>query len=109
MPSLASAVKKNPIEKTECRKAAVRPQMRNRTDCLSANLADLRKRRSTNGSKPRRWESSVLNLGWIACNPDKIIYTIFHYLISCAIFLASWFCFYLYNRQETSIEDFGNW
>lgn len=45
MPSLASAVKKNPIEKTECRKAAVRPQMRNRTDCLSATLGGFKEKK----------------------------------------------------------------
>lgn len=89
MTSLASAVKKNPIEKTARRKAAVRPQMRNRTDCLSATLGGFKEKKIYKWFEATPVGKFRPELGWIPCNPDKIIYTILQDLISCAIFLAS--------------------
>lgn len=43
---------------------------------------------------------TALSLGWIPFYPDRILYTILQFLISCAIFAAIWFCFYLFNRSE---------
>lgn len=39
-------------------------------------------------------------LGWIPFHPDKILYTILQFIISCGIFMLIWFCFYLFNRNE---------
>lgn len=43
---------------------------------------------------------TAIYLGWIPFYPDRIIYTILQFLLSCSIFMAIWFCFYLYNRKE---------
>lgn len=43
---------------------------------------------------------TALYLGWIPFYPDKILYTFSSFLISCGIFVAIWFCFYLFNRGE---------
>ncbi len=39
-------------------------------------------------------------LGWIPFYPDRILYTVLQFLCSCCIFMAIWFCFYLFNRNE---------
>lgn len=39
-------------------------------------------------------------LGWIPFYPDRILYTVLQFLSSCGIFMAIWFCFYLFNRNE---------
>lgn len=41
-----------------------------------------------------------ISLGWIPFYPDRILLTILQFLFSCAIFMAIWFCFYLFNRNE---------
>lgn len=43
---------------------------------------------------------TALYLGWIPFYPDNILYTISQILISCGIFVAIWFFFYLFNRGE---------
>ncbi len=43
---------------------------------------------------------TAIYLGWIPFFPDKIIYTILQFLLSCGIFVAIWLCFYLFNRNE---------
>ncbi len=43
---------------------------------------------------------TALYLGWIPFYPDKILHTISSFFISCSIFMAIWFCFYLFNRGE---------
>lgn len=43
---------------------------------------------------------TALYLGWIPFHPDKILHMISSFLISCGIFMAIWFCFYLMNREE---------
>lgn len=42
----------------------------------------------------------ALSLGWIPFHPDRILYTMLQFLISCSIFAAIWVCFYLFNRSE---------
>lgn len=42
----------------------------------------------------------ALYLGWIPFYPDRILYTVLQFLCSCGIFMAIWFCFYLFNRNE---------
>lgn len=39
-------------------------------------------------------------LGWIPFHSDRIVFTILQFLSSCGIFMAIWFCFYLFNRNE---------
>ena len=43
---------------------------------------------------------TALYLGWIPFYPDKILHTISSFFISCSIFIAILFCFYLFNRGE---------
>ena len=43
---------------------------------------------------------TAIYLGWIPFYPDKILHTISSFFISCSIFMAIWFCFYLFNRGE---------
>lgn len=43
---------------------------------------------------------AAIYLGWIPFYPNRIIYTILHFLFSCCIFMSIWFCFYLFNRKE---------
>lgn len=42
----------------------------------------------------------AISLGWIPFYPERIMYTILQFLISCCIFMAIWFGFYLFNRNE---------
>lgn len=42
----------------------------------------------------------AIYLGWFPFYPDRIIYTVLQFLYSCSIFMAIWFCFYLFNRNE---------
>jgi len=42
----------------------------------------------------------AIYLGWIPFYPDRVIYTALQFLLSCGIFMAIWFCFYLFNRNE---------
>lgn len=42
----------------------------------------------------------ALYLGWIPFYPDKILYTVLQFLISCGIFAVIWFFFYYFNRAE---------
>lgn len=42
----------------------------------------------------------ALYLGWIPFYPDKILYTVLQFLISCFIFAVIWFFFYQFNRAE---------
>lgn len=42
----------------------------------------------------------AIYLGWVPFYPDKITFTILQFLFSCGIFMAIWFCFYLFNRNE---------
>lgn len=41
-----------------------------------------------------------LYLGWVPFYPDRVLYTVLQFLCSCVIFMAIWFCFYLFNRSE---------
>lgn len=41
-----------------------------------------------------------ISLGWIPFHPDRIVLTVLQFLSSCGIFMAIWFCFYLFNRNE---------
>ena len=43
---------------------------------------------------------TAVYLGWIPFYPDNIIFTALQFLFSCGIFIAIWFCFYLFNRSE---------
>lgn len=43
---------------------------------------------------------TAIYLGWIPFYPDRVIYTILQFLLSCVIFMAIWLCFYLFNRNE---------
>lgn len=43
---------------------------------------------------------TAVYLGWIPFFPDNIIITVLQFLFSCGIFMAIWFCFYLFNRSE---------
>lgn len=42
----------------------------------------------------------AISLGWIPFHPEHIFHTILQFLFSCGIFMAIWFCFYLFNRNE---------
>ena len=42
----------------------------------------------------------VIYLGWIPFYPNRISITVLQFLFSCGIFMAIWFCFYLFNRNE---------
>ena len=42
----------------------------------------------------------AIHLGWIPFYPDRKIITVLQFLFSCGIFMAIWFCFYLFNRNE---------
>lgn len=42
----------------------------------------------------------AISLGWIPFHPEKVFHTILQFLFSCGIFMAIWFCFYLFNRNE---------
>lgn len=42
----------------------------------------------------------ALSLHWIPYHSGDILYTILQFLFSCFIFVAIWFCFYLFNRGE---------
>lgn len=42
----------------------------------------------------------AISLGWIPYFPGKIVRTVVQFLISCCIFMAIWFVFYLFNRNE---------
>lgn len=44
--------------------------------------------------------STAIYLGWIPFYPDRKIITVLQFLFSCGIFMAIWFCFYLFNRNE---------
>lgn len=44
--------------------------------------------------------STAIYLGWIPFYHDRKIITILQFLFSCGIFMAIWFCFYLFNRNE---------
>lgn len=41
-----------------------------------------------------------ISLGWIPFYPDRIMLMVLQFLFSCVIFMAIWFCFYLFNRNE---------
>lgn len=43
---------------------------------------------------------TAIYLGWFPFYPDRIIYTVLQFLCACAIFMAIWLCFYLFNRNE---------
>lgn len=43
---------------------------------------------------------TAVYLGWIPFYPDNMIITVLQFLFSCGIFMAIWFCFYLFNRSE---------
>lgn len=43
---------------------------------------------------------TAIYMGWIPFFPERILYTVIQILISCGIFMAIWFCFYLANRGE---------
>lgn len=43
---------------------------------------------------------TAVYLGWIPFFPDNVIITVLQFLFSCSIFMAIWFCFYLFNRSE---------
>lgn len=43
---------------------------------------------------------TAVYLGWIPFFPDNVIITVLQFLFSCGIFMAIWFCFYLFNRSE---------
>lgn len=43
---------------------------------------------------------TAVYLGWIPFHPDRILYTVLQFMISCCIFMLIWFCFYLFNRKE---------
>lgn len=45
----------------------------------------------------------AIYLGWFPFHPDRIMYTILHFLSSCGIFMIIWLCFYLFNRNEAKI------
>ena len=42
----------------------------------------------------------AVSLGWIPFHPEQVFYTVLQFLFSCGIFMAIWFCFYLFNRNE---------
>lgn len=42
----------------------------------------------------------AISLGWIPVHPEHVFRTILQFLLSCGIFVAIWFCFYLLNRNE---------
>lgn len=42
----------------------------------------------------------AIYLGWIPFYPDRVVHTASQFLFSCSIFMAIWFCFYLFNRNE---------
>ena len=39
-------------------------------------------------------------LGWIPFYPDRVMYTVLQFMLSCGIFMVIWSCFYLVNRKE---------
>ncbi len=43
---------------------------------------------------------TAVYLGWIPFYSDRPLYTVFQFLFSCGIFMAIWFCFYMFNRNE---------
>lgn len=43
---------------------------------------------------------TAIYLRWIPFYPDRILYTVLQFLTSCGIFMAIWFCFYMFNRNE---------
>lgn len=45
----------------------------------------------------------AIYLGWFPFHPDRIMYTILHFLSSCGIFMIILLCFYLFNRNEAKI------
>lgn len=42
----------------------------------------------------------AIYLGWFPFYPDRMLFTVVQFLFSCGIFMAIWFCFYLFNRNE---------
>lgn len=42
---------------------------------------------------------TAVYLGWIPIHHNRIIMVV-QFLFSCGIFMAIWFCFYLFNRNE---------
>ncbi len=42
----------------------------------------------------------AIYLGWIPWFPGQIVYTVLQFTVSCCIFMAIWFVFYLLNRKE---------
>ena len=42
----------------------------------------------------------ALYLGWIPFDPDRILYTVLQFFISCGIFVGIWLCFCLFNRSD---------
>jgi len=42
----------------------------------------------------------ALSLHWIPYRPGNALYSVLQFLVSCSIFAAIWFCFYLFNRSE---------
>ena len=42
----------------------------------------------------------AIYLGWIPFHSDKIFFTVLQFLSSCVIFMAIWFYFYLFHRNE---------
>lgn len=43
---------------------------------------------------------TAIYLGWIPFYPDRMLYTVLQFLVSCGIFMVIWGCFYLFNRKE---------
>lgn len=43
---------------------------------------------------------TAVYLGWIPFYPERKIIMVLQFLSSCGIFMAIWFCFYLFNRNE---------
>lgn len=43
---------------------------------------------------------TAVYLGWIPFYPERKIIMVLQFLFSCGIFMAIWFCFYLFNRNE---------
>ncbi len=42
----------------------------------------------------------ALYLGWIPFDPDRILYTVLQFFVSCGIFVGIWLCFCLFNRSD---------
>lgn len=45
---------------------------------------------------------TAISLGWIPFYPDRIFLTVAQFLFSCAVFMAIWLCFHLFNRKEAA-------